>query len=93
MLKDFIEFFKGFQEFQKHAGIQHVPASELHSIIKNWAFRGCALDFIGDIRPTSSKNRKHILVGIEYFTKWDESVPIVNVDQDVVISFIQSHII
>jgi len=34
MLKDCIKFAKGCQEFHKHAEIQHVPASELHSIIK-----------------------------------------------------------
>jgi len=35
MLKDYIEFTKGWQEFLKHAGIQHVPSSELYSIIKH----------------------------------------------------------
>ena len=40
MLKDCIEFSKGCQGCQKHAGIQRVPASELHSIIKPWPFRG-----------------------------------------------------
>ncbi|XP_050878265.1 uncharacterized protein LOC127082081 [Lathyrus oleraceus] len=30
MLKDYIEFAKGCQECQVHAGIQHAPASELH---------------------------------------------------------------
>ncbi|XP_050908946.1 uncharacterized protein LOC127122691 [Lathyrus oleraceus] len=34
MLKDCIEFAKGYQECQRHAGIQHMPASELHAIIK-----------------------------------------------------------
>ncbi|KAK2450241.1 hypothetical protein QL285_009370 [Trifolium repens] len=34
MLKDCIEFAKGCQECQRHSGIQHVPASELHSIVK-----------------------------------------------------------
>lgn len=34
MLKDCIEFAKGCQECQKHADIQHVPASELHLIVK-----------------------------------------------------------
>ncbi|XP_045795462.1 uncharacterized protein LOC123889969 [Trifolium pratense] len=53
MLKDCIDFAKGCQECQKHAGIQHVPASELHSIIKPWPFRGWALDLIGEIKPTS----------------------------------------
>ncbi|XP_058725714.1 uncharacterized protein LOC131597009 [Vicia villosa] len=31
MLKDCIEFAKGCQECQIHAGIQHAPASELHT--------------------------------------------------------------
>lgn len=49
MLKDCIEFAKVCQECQIHAGIQHVPASELHSIIRPWPFRGWALDLIGEI--------------------------------------------
>ncbi|XP_028213905.1 protein NYNRIN-like [Glycine soja] len=93
MLKDCIEFAKGCQECQKHAGIQHVPASELHSIIKPWPFRGWALDLIGEIKPASSKNQRYIIVGIDYFTKWIEAVPLPNVDQKAVISFIQNHII
>ena len=70
MLKDFIEFAKGFQECQLHRGIQHVPASELHAVIKPWTFRGWALDVIGEIRPTSSKQQKYIIISIDYFTKW-----------------------
>ncbi|XP_050877174.1 uncharacterized protein LOC127080931 [Lathyrus oleraceus] len=57
MLKDYVEFAKGCQECQVHAGIQNVPASELHSIIKPWPFRGWALDLIGEIRPPSSKSK------------------------------------
>lgn len=34
MLKDYTEFAKGCQECQIHAGIQHVPARELNSIVK-----------------------------------------------------------
>ncbi|XP_045802475.1 uncharacterized protein LOC123896075 [Trifolium pratense] len=93
MLKDCIDFAKGCQECQKHAGIQHVPASELHSIVKPWPFRGWTLDLIGEIKPASSKNQKYIIVGIDYFTKWIEAIPLPNVDQEQVISFIQNHII
>ena len=93
MLKDCVEFAKGCQECQVHTGIQHVPASELHSIVKPWPFRGWALDLIGEIRPASSKSQKYILVGIDYFTKWIEAVPLVNVDQENVIEFIQKNII
>ena len=40
MLKDCIELAKSCQECQLQAGIQHVSASELHSIVKPWPFRG-----------------------------------------------------
>ena len=93
MLKDCVEFPKGCQECQVHTGIQHVPTSKLHSIVKPWPFRGWALDLIGEIRPASSKSQKYILVGIDYFTKWIEAVPLVNVDQENVIEFIQKNII
>ncbi|XP_058774557.1 uncharacterized protein LOC131648845 [Vicia villosa] len=58
MLKDCIEFARGYQECQLHGGIQHMPTSELHAIVKPWAFRGWALDVIGEIRPASSKQQK-----------------------------------
>ncbi|KAK2407622.1 hypothetical protein QL285_043225 [Trifolium repens] len=47
MLKDCIEYAKRCQECQRHSGIQHVPARELHSIVKPWPFRGWAIDLIG----------------------------------------------
>src|SRR3954464_13757997 len=93
MLKDCIEYARGYQECQKFSGIQHVPASELHAIVKPWPFRGWALDLIGEIKPASSKQQRFILVGIDYFTKWIEAIPLVTVDQEAVISFIQKHII
>jgi hypothetical protein len=93
MLKDCIEFGKSCQGCQEHAGIQHVPASELHSIVKHWSFRGWALDVIGEIKPKSSKGHKYILVGIYYFTKWIEAIPLKEVTQDEDISFIRKHII
>jgi hypothetical protein len=73
-----------------HAGIQHVPASELHSIVKPWPFRGWALDIIGEIKPNSSRGHRCILVSIDYFTKWVEAIPLPDVNQEVVISFIQN---
>lgn len=93
MLKDFIDFAKDCQEFQKHSGIQHVPASELHSIVKPCPFRSWDLDIIGEIKPSSFKGHRYIFVGIDYFTKCIEAIHLPNVDQEEVISFIQNRII
>lgn len=43
---------------------------------------------VGKIRPASSKGHKYILIGIDYFTKWIEVVPLINVDQEALIEFI-----
>jgi len=93
MLNNCIDFAKGCQECKKHARIQRVPASELHSIIKAWPFRGWALDVIGQIKPKSSKGHNYILVGIDYFTKWIEAIPLKEVTLDEVINFIQKYIV
>jgi len=70
-----------------------VHASELHSVVKLWSFRGWTLDVIGEIKSGSSARHKYILVGIDYFTKWIEAIPLRKVTQNVVISFIQNHIL
>ena len=81
MINDCIQFAKSCEECQKHGVVQHLPASELHAIIKQWPFRGWALDLIGQIHPFSSKGHKYILVTIDYFTKWVEAVALKEVTQ------------
>nr|KYP38879.1 Pro-Pol polyprotein [Cajanus cajan] len=93
MIKDCIEFAKSCEECQRHGPIQRVPASELHSIIKPWPFRGWEIDIIGQIHPPSSKNHKYILVAIDYFTKWVEAIPLKEVEQKDIIDFVEDHII
>lgn len=73
--------------------IQHVPVSELHSILNPWPFKGCSLDLVGEIRTTSSKGQRYIFVGIDYFTRWIKAIPLVNVDQEALVKFIQRHMI
>ena len=65
----------------------------MHSIIKPWSFRGWVLDIIGEIHPSSSRDHHFILVGIYYFTKWIEAIPLSKVDQKTVNCFIQNHIL
>nr|XP_029145214.1 protein NYNRIN-like [Arachis hypogaea] len=93
MIKDCIDYAKACQECQKHGSIQQIPASELHSIIKPWPFRNWALDLIGLIHPPSSKHHKFILVAIDYFRKWVEVIPLIEVSQSEIIDFIEEHII
>jgi hypothetical protein len=65
----------------------------MNSIVKSWPFRERGLDFIGEIRPGSSKGHQFILVATDYFTKWTEAVPLRNMTHQEVINFVQQHII
>ena len=44
---------------------------ELHSSVKPWPFKEWAMDLIGKIYPSSSKEHNF---AIDYFTKWVEIV-------------------
>ncbi|XP_027337412.1 uncharacterized protein K02A2.6-like [Abrus precatorius] len=93
MVKDCFDYAKSCEECQKHGNIQHVPASELHSIIKPWSFRGWALDLVGQIHPPSTKGHKYIIVAVNYFMKWAEAVPLKEVTKSDVVNFINEYII
>ena len=55
MEKDCKAYALGCEECQRHEPLQHVPSIPLNFMVKLWLFRGWAMDFIGQIYPTSSK--------------------------------------
>ena len=62
---------------------------ELHLIVKPWPLREWAMVLIGKINLALSKGHNFILVAIDYFTKWEEEVPLKKVEQKDVIQFIK----
>jgi hypothetical protein len=55
MFNDYFRYYRGCESCQKFRDVQLAPAAILHPIIKPWAFRGWALDFVDQIHPASSK--------------------------------------
>ncbi|XP_034218972.1 protein NYNRIN-like [Prunus dulcis] len=93
ILKDCIEYAKGFQDCQRHGLVPHVPTEPMNPIVKAWPFKGWATDVIGQIPPELSKGHKYILVAIDFFKKWVEAVPLKKVTQVEVLEFIEKIII
>jgi hypothetical protein len=93
MLNDCFRYYKGCESCQKFGDVQLASIVILHPIIKAWSFNGWALDFVGQIHPTSSKGHQFVLVTTDYFTKWMEAVPLKNMMHKEVIYFISEHII
>jgi hypothetical protein len=48
---------------------------------------------IGEINPKSSQLHKYILTTTDYFTRWSEEIPLKTINENHVISFLESHII
>ncbi|XP_050216076.1 uncharacterized protein LOC126667151 [Mercurialis annua] len=64
MEQDCIRYAKGCEACQKFGPIQHVPAEDLHSIIKPWPFRGWAVDLIGkwvEAKPLKSPTQEAVI--------------------------------
>jgi hypothetical protein len=93
MLNDCFRYYKGYESCQKFRDVQLALTTMLHPIIKPWLFRGWALDFVGQIHPSSSKGHQFVLVATDYFTKWMEAVPLKNMMHKEVIHFILEHIV
>ncbi|XP_050229198.1 uncharacterized protein LOC126678339 [Mercurialis annua] len=84
MEQDCIRYAKGCEACQKFGPIQHVPAEDLHSIIKPWPFRGWAVDLIGKVYPGSSDGHTFVIIATCYFTKWVEAKPLKSPTQEAI---------
>ena len=50
------------------------------------------IDIIAEIKPNSSLQHKYILTATDYFTRWVKAIPFRKVNEDVVMEFLQDHI-
>lgn len=66
----------------------HYSLSQLRVYLK----KRC-LDIIGEITPNSSQLHKYILTAMNYFTRWIEAIPLKQVNENQVISFLEQNII
>ena len=59
----------------------------LHSIIKAGPFTKWGLDFM-DCNPASAGGHHHIIVAVNYFTKWEEAMPTVKSNGEIAAYFV-----
>ena len=68
----------------------HIPTSAV--TIKN-PFEQWGLDVVGEINLNSSKLHKYILTATDYFSKWNEAVPLKVINDTKAIQFLQQNIV
>ena len=69
IIDDCFKCYRGSEACQWIGNVQLASTAVLNPIIKLWPFRDWALDFIGQIYPSSSKGHWFVLVVMDYFTK------------------------
>jgi hypothetical protein len=60
--------------YQLHAPLGHLPVTDLYSMTSTWPFHTWGLDLLGPFDAVPGQ-LKHLLVAVDYFTKWIEAEP------------------
>ncbi|XP_065638557.1 uncharacterized protein LOC136071336 [Quercus suber] len=83
MQKETHDYVKKCDQCQRFALNIHQPGGVLNPLSNPWPFAQWGLDIV-DPFPKAAGNRKYLLVGTDYFTKWVEAEPLANIrDVDV----------
>ena len=78
MQKEVQEYVKKCDQCQRFAPNIHQPRGVLNPLSSPWPFAQWGLDVVGPF-PKASSNKKYLLVGTDYFTKWVEAEPLANI--------------
>ncbi|GKV22033.1 hypothetical protein SLEP1_g31937 [Rubroshorea leprosula] len=92
MYKDAIQFVQRCQKCQLFAHLIHQPAEELTTLVAPWPFAQWGLDLLGPFMKGVG-GVTHLIVGVDYFTKWVEVWALSSLTSKKVEDFVFSSII
>ena len=78
MQKEVQEYVKKCDQCQRFAPNIHQPSGTLNPLSSPWPFAQWGLDILGPF-PKAVGNKRFLLVGTDYFTKWVEAEPLANI--------------
>lgn len=93
MFRDAYAWVERCEKCKLFTGKPQLAALPLRPIVIEEPFKQWGLDFIGTLNPTSSTGHTHILVAIDYFTKWVEAIPVKKTTSEVVCVFLKDNIL
>ncbi|KAD4585878.1 hypothetical protein E3N88_23479 [Mikania micrantha] len=92
MRRDAMSYSQKCDACQRHSNILHQPAETLHPIVSSWPFMKWGMDIVGKL-PKAPGGKVFMLAMTDYFSKWIEAEPFVQVREKEVISFIKRNIL
>ena len=78
MQREAQEYAKKCDQCQRFAPNIHQPGGVLNPLSSPWPFTQWGLDIVGSF-PKVAGNKRYLIVGIDYFTKWVEAEPLANI--------------
>ena len=92
MIADVVKYAQRCKACQIHADFIHQPSELLHPIVASWPFEAYGIDIVGPISPSSIKGHRFILAITDYFSKWAEAIPLIEVKTSNMVNFIKHHV-
>ena len=92
MQKEAQEYVRKCDQCQRFAPNIHQPEGVLNPLSNPWPFTQWGLDIVGHF-PKALGNKKYLLVGTDYFTKWVKTEPLANMKDVYVKRFIWKNIV
>ena len=78
MQKEAQDYAKKCDQCQRFAPNIHQARGVLNPLFSPWPFAQWGLDIVGSF-PKLTGNKRYLLVGTDYFTKWVEAEPLANI--------------
>nr|XP_009419888.1 PREDICTED: uncharacterized protein LOC103999771 [Musa acuminata subsp. malaccensis] len=92
MCRDAKAYVRRCRSCQQHARAPRQPAVPLSPIDCAWPFAQWGLDLLGPFPPASGQ-RRYIIVGVDYFTKWVEAEPLATITEHQVEKFVWKNLV
>ena len=81
-----------YDQCQRFNNVPKQPSEYLTPLMALWPFAQWGLDILGPF-PLATRQRKFLVIGIDYFTKWVEVEPLAKITQQNVKNFIWKNIV
>ena len=78
MQREALEYVRKCDQCQRFAPSIHQLEGILNLLSSPWLFAQWGLDIVEPF-PKAVRNKKYLLVGTDYFTKWVEAEPLANI--------------
>ncbi|KAL5561881.1 hypothetical protein UlMin_031628 [Ulmus minor] len=92
MAKDAEQYVRRCDACQRFSPLIQQPAKELNSVLSPWPFTKWGIDLIGPL-PLEKYRMKFVMVAIDYYTKWVEAEPLLEITEARTTSFVWKNIV